>query len=33
MRIDYAAEEKMIMKTLSVIVLHHGDQVRQSTFL
>jgi len=27
MRIDCAAEEKMIIKTLSVVVLHHGDQI------
>jgi len=27
MRIDYAAEEKMIIRTLSVVVLHHGDQI------
>jgi hypothetical protein len=33
MRIDYGAEERMIINTLSVVVLHHGDQIRQSTFL
>jgi hypothetical protein len=33
MRIDYAAEEKMIINALSVVVLQHGDQTRQSTFL
>jgi hypothetical protein len=33
MRIDSAAEAKMIINALSVVVPHHGNQIRQSNFL
>jgi hypothetical protein len=33
MKIDYSAEEKMLINALSVVVLQQGDQIRQSTFL